>query len=82
VLIHIGIDTVRLNGEHFKAMVKNGDAVKAGQPLIEFDIDAVKSKGFDTSTSIVITNHRDYGEIKILADNVTEKEPFLKLEEK
>ncbi|MGL5436412.1 MAG: PTS sugar transporter subunit IIA [Lachnospiraceae bacterium] len=45
ILIHIGIDTVKLNGEGFKTFVKMGQKVKAGQKLIEFDPELVKSKG-------------------------------------
>ncbi len=79
ILIHIGIDTVKLNGEHFKPMVTNGEKIKAGQPLIEFDLDKIKEKGYDTATSVVITNYRDYSAIETDGGNAVEKEPFLKL---
>ena len=79
VLIHVGIDTVKLNGKHFKAMVKNGDRVKTGQPLIEFDIDKIKEEGYDTTTSIVITNYKDYAGFEKKGDNAIEKKPFLTL---
>ena len=79
ILIHIGIDTVKLNGEHFKPMVKNGEKIKAGQPLIEFDLEKIKEKGYDTATSVVITNYKDYSAIETDGGNAVEKEPFLKL---
>lgn len=79
LLIHVGIDTVKLKGKHFKAMVKNGDKVKTGQPLIEFDIDKIKEEGYDTATSIVVTNHKEYASIDIDSSEAVEKKPFLTL---
>lgn len=60
VLIHIGIDTVKLGGEGFKAHVKAGDRVKAGQVLIEFDLKLVKAKAPSMLTPVVITNTADH----------------------
>lgn len=79
ILIHVGIDTVKLNGKHFRAMVKNGDRVKTGEPLIEFDIDKIKAEGYDTTTSIVITNYKEYSGLEKKVDNAIEKKPFLTL---
>lgn len=59
VLIHIGIDTVKMNGEGFKAHVKNGDHVKEGQLLIEFDLDMVKARAKSQITPVVVTNSAD-----------------------
>lgn len=56
ILIHIGMDTVELKGEGFTSHIKNGDKVKAGQELIDFDLDLVKEKGYEVVTPIVITN--------------------------
>jgi glucose-specific phosphotransferase system IIA component len=56
VLIHVGIDTVKLKGEHFNVHVKTGDKVKAGDLLIEFDIEGIESGGYDTVTPVVIAN--------------------------
>ncbi len=78
ILIHIGIDTVSLNGKHFKPLVKDGQHVRMGAPLIEFDIDAIKKEGFEVVTPIIITNHEEY-EIKVLKKNTVEKEEFLEL---
>ncbi|MGW9102469.1 beta-glucoside-specific PTS transporter subunit IIABC [Priestia megaterium] len=63
VLIHIGIDTVNLNGQYFTAHVQNGDEVKQGQLLIEFDIQSIQKAGYDTTTPVVITNSSDYLEV-------------------
>ncbi|MDF1494314.1 beta-glucoside-specific PTS transporter subunit IIABC [Caproiciproducens sp. CPB-2] len=56
LLIHIGVDTVKLEGKGFAPQVKNGDAVKQGQLLMKFDIDAIKAAGYDVTTPIVVTN--------------------------
>lgn len=63
LLIHIGMDTVKLNGEGFKAFVKQGDEVKIGQKLIEFDIDLLKSKGYCLDVPIVVTNMMNYTDV-------------------
>lgn len=56
ILIHIGIDTVNLNGEHFTAHVKDGDKVKAGQLLIEFDLKKIGEKGYDKVIPMIFTD--------------------------
>lgn len=56
ILIHIGIDTVNLQGQYFTAHVKDGDTVKAGQPLVTFELDKVKAAGYDTVIPVVFTD--------------------------
>ena len=68
LLIHIGLDTVKLEGEHFNALVKSGDRVNVGDKLVEFDKDAIKDKGYDIVTPIVITNTMDY--LEVIASDV------------
>ena len=70
VLIHIGIDTVKMNGDGFEALVNTGDRVVEGQELIRFDIDKVKSNAKTSITPVVITNSFDYEKIDVL-DNGT-----------
>ncbi|HDK7168044.1 TPA: PTS glucose transporter subunit IIA [Clostridium botulinum] len=60
ILIHIGLDTVNLEGKHFKSCVKNGDKVKIGDKLIEFDINEIKKLGYDTVTPVIICNSDKY----------------------
>ncbi len=60
MLMHIGLDTVKLEGKYFKAVAKEGQTVKKGDTIIEFDLDAVKQAGFDTITPILIINADDY----------------------
>ena len=63
VLIHIGLDTVKLGGKHFKAIAKSGDRVKVGAPLVEFDIDKIKEEGYDVITPVIISNSFEYGTV-------------------
>lgn len=63
VLIHVGIDTVKLNGQHFNAYVKSGQVVKKGDLLLEFDMDAIKEAGFSLETPVIITNTQQYLDI-------------------
>lgn len=63
ILIHVGLDTVTLKGETFTAHVKAGDTVKAGDLMLEFDIEAIKAAGLDTITPMVICNSDNYAEI-------------------
>ncbi len=60
VLIHIGIDTVKLGGRHFDVKVTTGQQVKAGDLLVEFDGDAIEKAGYDLTTPIVVTNGELY----------------------
>lgn len=66
ILMHIGMDTVELNGKGYSPQVKEGDKVKKGQLLTKFDIDSIKAAGYDITTPIVITNSDDLG-VKTLA---------------
>lgn len=63
LLIHVGIDTVKLDGQHFTAHVQPGDRVQAGDLLVEFDIPAIRAAGYDLSTPIVISNHEDFSAV-------------------
>ncbi|WP_094701262.1 beta-glucoside-specific PTS transporter subunit IIABC [Brevibacillus laterosporus] len=64
VLIHIGIDTVKLEGKHFTTHVQTGQQVKVGELLIEFDLHAIRQAGFETITPVIITNTDQYPEIQ------------------
>ncbi|WP_018883183.1 beta-glucoside-specific PTS transporter subunit IIABC [Paenibacillus massiliensis] len=64
-LIHIGINTVKLKGEHFTTFVKEGDIVQKGDKLVEFDIEAIRNAGYDTTTSVIVSSLATYTEISI-----------------
>ena len=65
VLIHVGMDTVKLNGEHFTAQAAQGDKVKEGQVLLTFDPAAIREAGYDTTTPVVVTNAAEFGDITV-----------------
>ncbi|PZG37624.1 PTS beta-glucoside transporter subunit IIABC [Listeria ivanovii] len=65
VLIHIGMDTVQLEGKFFTAHVKQGDTIEKGQLLVEFDIESIKEAGYDVTTPVVITNSGSYLDVMI-----------------
>lgn len=64
VLLHIGVDTVSLNGECFETKVKVGDKVKKGDILVEFDREAIIAKGYDTVIPMIITNCDNFSSFK------------------
>jgi PTS system beta-glucosides-specific IIC component len=63
IIIHVGMDTVQLNGKYFEAHVKEGDKVKKGDLLISFDKDAIEKEGYSLDTPILVTNTKDYMEV-------------------
>lgn len=65
MLIHVGINTVELNGEHFEVFAGEGDEVKAGQLLIRFDADKIKEAGYDITTAVLVCNSDDYKGLKV-----------------
>ena len=67
VLIHVGLDTVKLNGEGFEGHVKAGDKVKKGDLLLTVDLEKVKAAGYDTITPMLICNTADYAAVEALA---------------
>lgn len=80
VLIHIGLDTVQLEGKGFKAHVKQGDHVSVGQPLVDVDLDVVKKAGYETQTPVVITNTRDLLDVLPVGEgNVTAGDEIIKI---
>lgn len=67
ILIHIGLDTVKLKGEGFTAHVKLGDNVKKGDLLITVDLDKVKEAGYDTITPMIVCNTENYANVDAVA---------------
>lgn len=66
ILIHVGIDTVNLDGEHFEVFVKQGDQVKRGQEILHFDKAALLDKNYDITIPVLVTNADEYEEVSIL----------------
>jgi PTS system, glucose subfamily, IIA component len=63
LLIHVGLETVRLNGEYFISHVENGQRVKKGDLMLEFDIQAIQAAGYETVTPVIVSNTAVYSEI-------------------
>ena len=70
LLIHVGIDTVALNGKHYTGHVEEGQRVKAGDLLLEFDIAAIEKEGYKTITPVIVTNSDDYAGIECMTGAV------------
>jgi len=80
ILIHVGIDTVSLNGEGFEAKVSQGDRVRAGDIIGTFDSEVIAANGLDDTTMVIITNTMDYAEVTPIATgSVTNKTRVLEL---
>ena len=68
LLIHVGMDTVALEGQGFTAHVTQGSKVKKGQLLLSFDIEAIKEAGYPVTTPIIVTNTADYAKVDVVAE--------------
>lgn len=81
VMIHVGIDTVELEGRFFSAFVKVGDKVRVGQKLISFDKDGIVGAGYNPQTMVVITNTPNFKSVKVVAvGDVTSGDDLIELE--
>ena len=79
LLIHVGMDTVAMNGEGFNCLVKEGDTVKLGQKLMTFSMEAIKAAGHPVTTAVVVTNADDFADIQVLAKGqIAQGAPLLK----
>lgn len=65
LLLHVGMDTVQLEGKGFHPIVKEGDRVKKGQKLLEFDMNQITAAGYSLVTPILVTNAGDYSEVSM-----------------
>lgn len=80
VLIHVGIDTVKLQGKYFNTLVKEGDVVKAGDPLIRFEKSKIEEAGYDLTTPVLVLNSDEYPlQILSVPGNITTGQPIFKL---
>jgi len=78
MLIHVGVDTVKMQGEGFEVFVSEGDTVKAGQKLMTFCIDKIKESGYSTTTAVLLNNSDDYENFKVIKTGHTKKsEPVI-----
>ncbi len=81
VLMHIGIDTVKLNGRHYQYHVKEGDKVRKGQLLISFEADAIRAEGYLLTTPVIICNTDDYAAVRPVASGTVQPgDPLLEMQ--
>ena len=80
ILLHVGLNTVNLQGRHFEALVKDGDAVEVGTPILKVDLKALREAGYDTITPVLVTNSMDYAEVTAMEEKeVTSGETIIKI---
>ncbi len=80
ILIHVGLDTVNLKGQHYNVIAQNGDKVKKGDLLMEFDHEAIAAAGYDTITPVIICNSADYATFNThVGQNVTAGDVVIEL---
>ena len=81
LLVHLGIDTVRLKGKHFSIIKKTGNSVKTGDLLINFDETAVRGEGYDTTVMLVVLNKDHFGTIRFAEEGTIQAgDPLIWLE--
>lgn len=73
LLMHIGIDTVKLGGKHFTYLVNEGDKVRKGQPLIRFELEAIKAEGYPVTTPLIVCNTDDYAAVAAKASGTVKQ---------
>lgn len=72
ILIHVGLNTVELNGKYFEALVEADEIVKKGQPILTFDLEKIQAAGYDTQVPIVVTNTPQYSSIETIGSGQTD----------
>lgn len=70
LLIHVGMDTIALRGSSFTPLVREGQAVKAGTPLLNVDLDAIRATGLSTESAVIVTNADDLPKLHIIAGGI------------
>lgn len=73
LLIHIGVNTVKLKGQHFKPLVKENETIKAGDRLVEFDLEQIKAAGYDPTVMVVVTNSYNYDQVIVNLEDTKSK---------
>lgn len=73
LLIHVGVDTVKMQGDGFQVFVTEGQKVKTGEKLLKFDRDKIRKAGYSDTTAVLVTNSDDYSSVKTVAENVNKR---------
>jgi len=83
IIIHVGLETVALNGQYYEAHVKDGERIKKGELLLTFDLNKIKAEGYDVITPVIVTNWADYEMIETLtSDEVNAGDALIELRNK
>ena len=80
LLIHVGVDTVKMQGDGFQVFVTEGQKVKTGDKLLKFDRDKIRKAGYSDTTAVLVTNSDDYSSVKTVAENVKQKDTVIIIE--
>lgn len=79
IIIHVGINTVNLNGSGFESYVKEGTIVKRGDLLLKVDLELIKKAGYETTTMVIVTNKELFSDIKFIHGNKVTNETIVEL---
>jgi len=77
-IVHLGLDTIELRGENFEKIAAEGDRVEAGQPIVRFDLDGIRSAGYDPITPVLVTNPEDHPVTEARTGEVRAGEPLFR----
>ena len=80
LLIHVGVDTVKMQGDGFQVFVTEGQKVKTGEKLLKFERDKIRKAGYSDTTAVLVTNSDDYSSVKTVAENVKQKDTVIIIE--
>lgn len=80
LLIHVGVDTVKMQGDGFQVFVTEGQKVKTGEKLLKFDRDKIRKAGYSDTTAVLVTNSDDYSSVKTVAENVKQNDTVIIIE--
>ena len=77
ILVHIGLDTVELNGEYYKVNAKQGNPVKKGDLIVEVDLEGIKNAGYDVITPLIVSNHANFSKLEKKSGKISALEPAI-----
>ena len=81
LLIHVGVDTVEMNGKGFEAYVQVGDTVEKGERLLSFSLDEIEKAGYNNTVAVIVSNSSDYKSVEVIAKGqVNNQMPIIKAE--
>ena len=76
LIVHVGLDTIEMQGGGFEKLASEGDRVEAGQPIVRFDLDAIRQAGYDPVTPVVVTNPEEHAVRNVKTGEVNAGEPL------